>query len=180
MGLHSQNFKNLFIAKRINRNSTHTSKGSEAYIDSKMVRGSIPRCVPTCGAGDGQSDFGVATRNSRGLNPFPRSNFKNRKIMSKYSEYTSRLSNTTEGTKEILLSLTMLKKAKRKRSEPVQAYVGNKLSNIKEADILHQSAMQHYDLGIQDIKISDIISTDSMPTFSELVDIAETVDPRDV
>lgn len=99
--------------------------------------------------------------------------------MSKYSEYSSVLTLSANGITDISGVLFLLRNIKRKREEPVAAYVGNKNSNVNLANQMTELARERYDLALQDIERANLISTEGLPSFNDLKDIAETAEARD-
>lgn len=99
--------------------------------------------------------------------------------MSKYSEYSSVLSLSANSITDISGVLLLLKNTKRKREEPVAAYIVNKNTNVNLANQMTEVAKQKYDVALQELKMANVIPTDWLPTFNELKDIAETAEERD-
>lgn len=99
--------------------------------------------------------------------------------MSKYSEYSSVLTLSANSITDISGVLFLLKNIKRKREEPVAAHIGNKNSNVNLANQMTELARERYDLALQDIERANLISTEGLPSFNDLKDIAETAEERD-
>lgn len=99
--------------------------------------------------------------------------------MSRYSEYRYDFTSSINRLKEIDGVLDVLKLAKRKREEPVPKHVTNLKANINLANEMVRLAKQNYDTAFQELKVSNIIPIGWLPTFDELKEIVETVEPRD-